>query len=1075
MRLFTCTYIRGFALLLLFLGTMVIGLALFLPSLMDVNAYRREILSALQQSLNRQVNFTHGQFSMRVGPTFTFDNVTIKEPDGSGDFLVARRVSMHLALIPLLQRRIVLRDLVLDSPRIGIVRDRAGRLNVADLLVSRPGAYRLQVKTVQVKNGLIRWYDRGVGAEGLRAEARVNSLLLDGIARGHRGALELRAELPYPSGPPCRISLAGTVRLAATGKPLTDSELNLSGDIDGYDPGRFWPYHGKFIPFGPIGGRLALASSFKGTVHQFSAKGKLRLSGATVVWPTVFHHPVNPRLAQLEYQLAFGRGVIDMPLLGFSADGFRVRGSCRLTDLNTPDPRITARASSEPFVLERVRQWIPYGIIATDVSRYIEEHITGGLFRLETGLLDGRVSQIAHMEKGTNYNVLHIRGNVEKGIISYGPSVPAFTNVHAGLELVGKDFILSRATATFGSSPLRLEGRITDYPLVTPCSYLFQMEMNPQAPEVRWLAGLAEADGLEYGGNSRLLLRGSGLTSAYALSGDWDLKPATYSFPGVVRKGAGTRNFLAFSALLSPGETRLNSLSYMLPPLNVSATAHLTHGERPRLGFELQTNRFLLDESLPILTRWRSYRPRGSVEAHIRGSGDPRDFGAMEYEGTIGLNSFAFQPGEDLRPVSAMNGLLSFKGNGLETSNLTARYGNSAVSVRGRVRNFAHPEADLTLSSPELFLGDLSSRPFKPDASIRRLAASLAVREGTCTIRSLSGQYKATSFTASGRYAPGASPVADLSVTSPQLDLAELLALAQMGGEAQGNGASGGGLKLRLAADSARYGKVGLSHLNLSLSRDSGVYYIQALEAALYDGRLTAKGRVAPDVGRINRYDLNLGLERVNAEAFFQALDAPREITGTLNLQGNLTARGADLVDLKKSALGNLRLRLEKGKLRKFSVLSKVFSILNLSQLLKFQLPDMVHNGMPYNQIRASVSVRDGTVATQDLLISSDAINISIIGSADIVREELDFTIGVQPLQTVDKIINRIPVVGWLLTGKDKAMVTAYFEAKGKWDDPRVKSVSVKSLSKGAWNIFKRVFELPVRLFTDTGEVLLGQ
>jgi len=75
----------------------------------------------------------------------------------------------------------------------------------------------------------------------------------------------------------------------------------------------------------------------------------------------------------------------------------------------------------------------------------------------------------------------------------------------------------------------------------------------------------------------------------------------------------------------------------------------------------------------------------------------------------------------------------------------------------------------------------------------------------------------------------------------------------------------------------------------------------------------------------------------------------------------------------------------------------------------------------------------------------------------------------------VDKVVNRIPVVGWLLTGKDKSFLTAYFEAKGKWSDPKVSAIPAKSLAKGALNVFRRVFELPMRLFTDTGEVILGK
>ena len=138
-------------------------------------------------------------------------------------------------------------------------------------------------------------------------------------------------------------------------------------------------------------------------------------------------------------------------------------------------------------------------------------------------------------------------------------------------------------------------------------------------------------------------------------------------------------------------------------------------------------------------------------------------------------------------------------------------------------------------------------------------------------------------------------------------------------------------------------------------------------------------------------------------------------------------------------------------------------------------MPDMVANGMPYNEIKGSFAISDGSIVTQDLFISSDAINVSLVGTADMVRENLNFTIGVQPLQTVDKVVNRIPVVGWLLTGKGKDFLTVYFEAKGKWSDPQVTAIPAKSLAKGVLNVFRRVFELPVRLFTDTGEVLLGK
>jgi hypothetical protein len=82
---------------------------------------------------------------------------------------------------------------------------------------------------------------------------------------------------------------------------------------------------------------------------------------------------------------------------------------------------------------------------------------------------------------------------------------------------------------------------------------------------------------------------------------------------------------------------------------------------------------------------------------------------------------------------------------------------------------------------------------------------------------------------------------------------------------------------------------------------------------------------------------------------------------------------------------------------------------------------------------------------------------------------------GVQPLQSVDKVVSRIPIVGWILTGQDKSWITSYFEVKGPPGDPQVTVKTVSTMATGVLNIFRRVFQLPAKLFTDTGAVMLGQ
>jgi hypothetical protein len=99
---------------------------------------------------------------------------------------------------------------------------------------------------------------------------------------------------------------------------------------------------------------------------------------------------------------------------------------------------------------------------------------------------------------------------------------------------------------------------------------------------------------------------------------------------------------------------------------------------------------------------------------------------------------------------------------------------------------------------------------------------------------------------------------------------------------------------------------------------------------------------------------------------------------------------------------------------------------------------------------------------------------MTVVGDADIINNQIDVKIGVQPLQTVGKIINRIPIIGWVLTGGKKQFLVVYYEAKGNWDNPTVSSIPETSLSSGIYNIFKRTLNLPDKMITKPGKVFMG-
>jgi hypothetical protein len=196
-------------------------------------------------------------------------------------------------------------------------------------------------------------------------------------------------------------------------------------------------------------------------------------------------------------------------------------------------------------------------------------------------------------------------------------------------------------------------------------------------------------------------------------------------------------------------------------------------------------------------------------------------------------------------------------------------------------------------------------------------------------------------------------------------------------------------------------------------------------------------------------------------------------ITGTL--QGDFYLEGEPGSKFLKTSLGGFSLQIKDGVLRKFPFLSKVFSLLNVSQILTFNLPDMSQEGMPFNRLKGNFSLSKGILSTDDLFVDSNAMNLSLVGSADLAEHGLDLVLGVKPLRTVDKIVTKIPIAGWLLTGEEKALITAHFAIKGKSEDPDVIPIPITSVSEKVRGIFRRVLGLPGKVVTDVGDLLQGE
>jgi uncharacterized protein YhdP len=146
----------------------------------------------------------------------------------------------------------------------------------------------------------------------------------------------------------------------------------------------------------------------------------------------------------------------------------------------------------------------------------------------------------------------------------------------------------------------------------------------------------------------------------------------------------------------------------------------------------------------------------------------------------------------------------------------------------------------------------------------------------------------------------------------------------------------------------------------------------------------------------------------------------------------------------------------------------------NVAQLLQFKDPELDAEGMPYDRMTADIKIAHGIAQTENLVLDSRAMKMNAVGTLDLADETVDMTVAVKPLQNIDSILTNIPIAGWLLGGKEKSILVAYYRVTGPVRDPRVTAVPAKSIGRNVFGIIRNLLEIP-EAFTGPYENLPPQ
>jgi uncharacterized protein involved in outer membrane biogenesis len=1045
------------------LGLALAGLLAALAYLLlsfDLNQYRQQLELRLGQSLQRPVSLGAARLELWPVPTVEFAGLAIGPSKDSASTLEADMARLRLDWTALLQWRIALSQVLLDGARLDLVRQQGEAPSPFDpALLTRVG-----IDALTLQRGSVQLQD-------LRDPARPLSLQLaaiDGqigpLAPGERVQLRLSGQL-VQAEQPAPWSLSGSLELPVAPNAWAQTRVDLQGELQDLEATPLLHQALPQLKDLALQGRPRLEGRCQGELTtglnlSLSANGE----GLTFTAPPSVQHPRPfPDLQLQATWLPIGAAPqwrnlqLTAPTLGLNASAAwseREGGPWLQVDLSsTPVPLGTwlSYLPDQPALpaLAALRQSPPAGTVQLKALHYAGPPADLADPERFWPRLQGELSLREGEWVSSPWG--EVRGMAAELRLEDG-----WLSIEQGrAQLLGGELTLSGR----GRLPWRSES-----PIQGEARGRLEANRLLSLLPTDWAEGVVLEGPLDWQG------RLSGTPEQLQLALEADLAPLALRRGELLVKTAGQAGRLQAEGKLTPARWELSSGRLELPLASLQLEGETSRTAPDRFRFAVRSEELDLAGlrvQHPLLEKLQ-LEGRAGVRLQWSATGEGRQF-----RGELALRRAGLQLGRLLAPLRQVQGRIRFDQHQASFEALKAQLGSSPIALEGRLDLGEHPELELELGAERLRADELIFP--SPRAMLHQLHARLRIdRQGIDVTSARVRLEGGTEASLSGRIEDFAAPRVELEIEGDQVRIEEIIALWQRDPAAPKPVSVDRirpEVRIRARARSGTLYGLPFTEAVGEIGLHEGILTIEPL--SFHSGAGYCVGQVALDPRREGPALLKISghAEELDAAAVYQQLLRRKGLVSGA-LRADVYLEGEVGQSFLATADGGASFSVDQGVLRKFPALGKVFSLLNVSQLLTLRLPDMATEGMPFNRLSATLALQDGIVTTEDLFIDSNAMNLSLVGRIDLPRDELDLLLGVKPLRTVDQIVTHIPIAGWLLAGEEKALITAHFRIRGRSEAPEVSAIPISSLSKQVLGIFQRVLGLPGRMLDEAGELL---
>ena len=279
-----------------------------------------------------------------------------------------------------------------------------------------------------------------------------------------------------------------------------------------------------------------------------------------------------------------------------------------------------------------------------------------------------------------------------------------------------------------------------------------------------------------------------------------------------------------------------------------------------------------------------------------------------------------------------------------------------------------------------------------------------------------------------------------------------------------------------LDAAGGRWRKINCGPFRAECVFRSGDLFIERLRLQTEHGAISMKGHIKGEKEVEKQFSIFFKINEQPLKELYESVGFENKQLypeGKVTLEGILYMEGREKEALISSLTGSSNVLLEKGKIKKSYVIFKILDFLSLQKFYKKRPQDLSKEGFYFESIKGHIFINRGVLETENIVMRGPVFNAVAKGTVDLAKKEIDFDIGAQPLGTVDSLISKIPIAGYILTGKEKSLLTYYFKVEGPLKKPAVRYVPLKKIGKNMIGFLTRLLLTPVRLFKDISGIAI--